>query len=125
MRKKKNIKEKTSKKQNEFHNKEDERKGEFHIMNNENNSLSNKKNCDYKNHVEKEYPDNFIEHINNDESNKMESIKTLMIYVISKMVLKNVNNYSPIELVDIIRYLSAFNFINKELFSFVYNLPFF
>ncbi|EWC89498.1 hypothetical protein PFNF54_01713 [Plasmodium falciparum NF54] len=118
-------KRKNQQKQNEFHNKEDERKGEFHIMNNENNSLSNKKNCDYKNHVEKEYPDNFIEHINNDESNKMESIKTLMIYVISKMVLKNVNNYSPIELVDIIRYLSAFNFINKELFSFVYNLPFF
>ncbi|KYO00402.1 RAP protein, putative [Plasmodium reichenowi] len=119
-------KRKNEQKQNEFHNKEDEKKGEFHIMDNENNSLSNKKkNCDYKKHVEKEHSDSFIEHINNDESNKMESIKTLMIYVISKMVLKNINNYSPTELVDIIRYLSAFKFINKELFSFVYNLPFF
>ncbi|SPJ09570.1 RAP protein, putative [Plasmodium sp. DRC-Itaito] len=119
-------KRKKEQKQNECNNKEDEKKGEFNNMYNENNNLSNKKKeWYYKNHVEKEHVSNFIQHINNDESNKMESIKTLMIYVISKMVLKNVNNYSPIELVDIIRYMSAFKFINKELFSFVYNLPFF
>ncbi|SOV75044.1 RAP protein, putative [Plasmodium sp. gorilla clade G3] len=118
-------KRKNQKKQNECNNDEDEKKGEFNNMDNENINLSNKKNCDYKNHVEKEDLGNFIEHINKDENNKMESIKTLMIYVISKMVLKNVNNYSPIELVDIIRYMSAFKYINKELFSFVYNLPFF
>ncbi|SOV21878.1 RAP protein, putative [Plasmodium sp. DRC-Itaito] len=105
--------------------KDDEKKEELNNIDNENNNLFSKKNCDYKNHTKVSQGISFIEHINKDENNKMESIKILMIYVISKMILKNVNNYSPIELVDIIRYMSAFKFINKELFSFVYSLPFF
>ncbi|CRG98044.1 RAP protein, putative [Plasmodium gallinaceum] len=66
--------------------------------------------------------ENFLRYSKN---SNIENIKILMIYFISKMILKNINNYTPIELVDIIRYMSALNFVNKELFNFVYNLPFF
>ncbi|SBT74709.1 RAP protein, putative [Plasmodium malariae] len=53
------------------------------------------------------------------------SVRTLMVDSLSKMILKNVKNYTPIELVDIIRYMSSFDFVNKELFNFVFSLPFF
>ncbi|CRG98408.1 RAP protein, putative [Plasmodium relictum] len=66
--------------------------------------------------------ENFLSYSKN---SNIENVKILMINFISKMILKNINNYTPIELVDIIRYMSALNFINKELFNFVYNLPFF
>ncbi|SCM20744.1 RAP protein, putative [Plasmodium chabaudi chabaudi] len=55
----------------------------------------------------------------------MHSVKFLMIYFVSKLILKNINNFSPIELVDVVRYLSSMDYIDKELFSFVYNLSFF
>ncbi|SCD22336.1 RAP protein, putative [Plasmodium ovale] len=56
---------------------------------------------------------------------RVRGIKTVMAHFLSKMVLKNARNYSPVELVDIIRYMSAMSFLDKELFNFVYELPFF
>lgn len=61
----------------------------------------------------------------NNTSINMHSVKFLMIYFVSKIILKNINNFSPIELVDVVRYLSSMDYIDKELFSFVYNLSFF
>ncbi|CDU17441.1 RAP protein, putative [Plasmodium yoelii] len=61
----------------------------------------------------------------NNTSINMHSVKFLMIYFVSKIILKNINNFSPIELVDVVRYLSSMDYIDKELFNFVYNLSFF
>eukprot|EP00366_Plasmodium_knowlesi_P000058 XP_002257555.1 hypothetical protein, conserved in Plasmodium species [Plasmodium knowlesi strain H] len=58
------------------------------------------------------------------EEKRYQQVKTLMIHYLSKMVLHNRNNYTPIELVDIIRYMSAFSYIDKEFFNFVYEMPF-
>ncbi|GAB64415.1 hypothetical protein PCYB_011480 [Plasmodium cynomolgi strain B] len=58
------------------------------------------------------------------EENRCEEMKTLMVHYLAKMVFHNRNNYTPIELVDIIRYMSAFSHIDKELFNFVYEMPF-
>ncbi|CAG9484764.1 unnamed protein product [Plasmodium vivax] len=59
------------------------------------------------------------------EENRLEEVKALMVHYLAKMVLRNRNNYTPIELVDIIRYMSALVHIDRELFNFVYEMPFF
>ncbi|ANQ05863.1 Uncharacterized protein PCOAH_00000720 [Plasmodium coatneyi] len=58
------------------------------------------------------------------QEKRCEEVKTLMVHYLAKMVLQNRNNYTPIELVDIIRYMSAFAHIDRELFNFVYEMPF-
>ncbi|EUD66664.1 hypothetical protein C922_02985 [Plasmodium inui San Antonio 1] len=58
------------------------------------------------------------------EEKRCEEVKTLMLHYLAKMVFHNRNNYTPIELVDIIRYMSGLAHIDKELFNFVYQMPF-
>ncbi|GAW78913.1 RAP protein [Plasmodium gonderi] len=71
---------------------------------------------DCNSRIDEKQPKNF--------TSRLKQIKTLILYFLSKMILKNRNNYTPIELVDIIRYMSALTYIDKELFNFVYDLPF-
>ncbi|KJP89333.1 hypothetical protein AK88_00999 [Plasmodium fragile] len=58
------------------------------------------------------------------EEKRPAEVKTLMVHYLAKMVFQNRHNYTPIELVDIIRYMSAFAHMDKELFNFVYEMPF-